>query len=52
MSVEAGVTAGVEPMRLTVGIDRFGAQSAPRSVVFDGCGITATHVADTVRGLL
>ncbi len=52
VSVEAGVTAGWSRYATaSVGIDRFGA-SAPGSVVLEQLGITATHVADTVRGLL
>ena len=52
VSVEAGVTSGWSQFAdASVGIDRFGA-SAPGSLVLEKLGITADHVAETVRGLL
>jgi transketolase len=52
VSVEAGVTLGWSRYaQASVGIDRFGA-SAPGSVVLEQLGISADHVAETVRGLI
>lgn len=52
VSVEAGVTLGWSRYAQTsVGIDRFGA-SAPGGVVLPQLGISADHVAETVRGLI
>ncbi len=52
VSVEAGVTLGWSRYaQASVGIDRFGA-SAPGGVVLEQLGISADHVAETVRGLI
>jgi transketolase len=52
VSVEAGVTMGWERwVDVPVGINRFGA-SAPGEEVLEKLGITAEHVADTLRAIL
>lgn len=52
VSVEAGVTLGWSRYaQASVGIDRFGA-SAPGGVVLEQLGVSAEHVAETVRGLI
>ena len=52
ISVEAGSTFGWAAIAThSVGIDRFGA-SAPGNVVMEKLGITAVHVAATVKSAL